>query len=274
MMNWTYSLSNHMLALLILGGTLAISIGGLLLLRRPIYNFFRISRATDESVNGFFSGVGVLAGLLLGLVAVAAWQNYDEVGRLVSREAACVSTLYRDVSTLNEPAKHELQQDLKDYLHYIVEISWPAQFKGEVRLGATEIVTVFMGRLAQYHAATDEQKLFISKALDSFNQLAEVRRMRLDAVEDGGLPDVFWCVILAGSLITIVMTYFYHLPTMMSHIVLTGLYALSLGLMIFLVASLDNPFRGDVSVTAQPYVNVLNSLELYDPEKLKGKHFH
>ena len=254
MMNWTYSLSNHMLALLILGGTLAISIGGLLLLRRPIYNFFRISRATDESVNGFFSGVGVLAGLLLGLVAVAAW--------------------YRDVSTLNEPVKHELQQDLKDYLHYVIDISWPAQNKGEVRLGATEIVTVFMGRLAQYHAATDEQKLFISKALDSFNQLSEVRRLRLDAVEDGGLPDVFWCVILAGSLITIVMTYFYHLPTMMSHIVLTGLYALSLGLMIFLVSSLDNPFRGDVSVTAQPYVNVLNSLDLYDPEKLKGKHFH
>jgi hypothetical protein len=38
----------------------------------------------------------LLFGLLLGLVAVATYQNYSNVGHIVDKEASSLAALYRD----------------------------------------------------------------------------------------------------------------------------------------------------------------------------------
>jgi hypothetical protein len=43
-------------------------------------------------------------------------------------------------------------------------------------------------------------------------------------------------------------------------LILTATLAVFIGLMIFLTAAVDNPFRGEVSVSADPYRLILDSL--------------
>ena len=90
--------------------------------------------------------MGMLYGLLLSLVAVSTWQNLEYVDGLANKESTAIVELYRDVSTLEEPAKDKLHQDLEDYLNYIINVAWPGHKLGKVPSGGTVILTHFIGR--------------------------------------------------------------------------------------------------------------------------------
>src|SRR5689334_15839518 len=94
------------------------SCAGLVLMRVWIRKHLRLSSDINEAINGYFSGVGVIYGLLLGLVAVATWHNFDTASSLISKEAATVASLYRDVSNYPEPLKGELLNHLQNHITY------------------------------------------------------------------------------------------------------------------------------------------------------------
>jgi hypothetical protein len=47
---------------------------------------------------------------------------------------------------------------------------------------------------------------------------------------------------------------------MISHLFLGGLLSAFMGMMIFLIAALDNPFRGELSISAEPFQAILDQL--------------
>lgn len=263
---WIYDIPTWLLGVMCVATFSILTVICLGLSRRWIYHTFHVSSDIDESVNGFFAGVGVLLGLLMGLVAVAAWENYDAVEDVVAKEAANVSTIYRDVSTLETTKKHQLQGDLKEYLTYVVDVAWPGHHRGEVPAGGTLILTKFLYHLTQYQANTPEQQIFLAEVFSAYNKLIEVRRLRMSLV-NSGLPAVFWVTILAGSFFSILVTFFFHMPSLRTHLVLSGIFSSFLGFMIFLLAAVDNPFRGEVSVSAEPYTQLLQNLDILDAEK-------
>ena len=71
------------------------------------------------------------------------------------------------------------------------------------------------------------------------------RRLRLDAVGTG-LPAVMWTVIIAGAFISLSTFFFFKVEDVRLHAVLASLLAIFMGLAIFLILSLDRPFRGDL----------------------------
>ncbi|WNV03919.1 DUF4239 domain-containing protein [Candidatus Methylospira mobilis] len=243
---------------------LAFSLAGLIALRGWIYNTFRISDSTNEPISAVFAGVGMLYGLLLGLVAVAAWQNFDSVGSLASKEAASIAALYRDISALQEPAKHSLQNYLADYLAYVIDVEWPLHRHGESPNDGAVILTGFYGVLSGYQPDSISQQILLSESVTAFNHLIELRRARMDSV-DVGIPAVFWVVMLAGAFLIIPLIYFFHLPSMKTHLALTAVFSIFLGFMIFLMAAVDNPLRGEVSISPDSYQAIQDSLKNFDP---------
>jgi len=155
-----------------------ISVGGLSLSRTYIYNKFRISEGSNETVNGFFAGIGVIYGLLVGLVAVAAWDNYQSVDAIASHESAAIAALYRDISTLNQPAKGQLQGHLKDYLDFVIKVAWPAHRRGERPRAGGRMLSQFHAVLAEYHPQNIEQQTLQAEALTP-QQTHRSRRARL-----------------------------------------------------------------------------------------------
>ena len=92
-----------------------------------------------------------------------------------------------------------------------------------------------------------------------FNRWIELRRARLQAVTTG-LPAVLWWVILAGSAVTVASGYMFHLPRFRVHLILTVMMASLMGLLVFLIAAMDNPFRGEVSIGPDAFQLVYDSL--------------
>jgi len=83
-------------------------VGGLLL--RPFLRPFVRSRYSGNHIVGYvLSSFGIFYGLLLGLIAVAAYQNFSRVGDNVAMEVASLETLNEDVWTFPEPHGQRLR---------------------------------------------------------------------------------------------------------------------------------------------------------------------
>jgi len=74
-----------------------------------------------------------------------------------------------------------------------------------------------------------------------------------------------WVVVFVGGVLTIVVSFFFHMSDRRAHACLTSALAVFIGLMIFLIASLDNPFRGPNGVDPDSYQRLLTILDVYDP---------
>ncbi len=101
---------------------------------------------------------------------------------------------------------------------------------------------------------------FLIVVADDFGIGLEVSRsIRLDSVSEE-LPPPLWALILLGALIVIVVTWFFHMESLRMHIWMNVFIGSLLGLMVFMVASLDNPYRGKISVSAAPFERVYSQM--------------
>ena len=64
-------------------------------------------------------------------------------------------------------------------------------------------------------------------------------------------------MVLIGGVLVIVFSYGFQLKEPRLHAVLTGGLALMVGLLVYMLAALDKPYRGDVSVSPAAYRLVL-----------------
>ena len=240
----------------------AFGIAGLTVFRRTSYQWMHRNESTNEVVGFAMSSFALLYGLLLGLLAVAAYGSYTGTGDGVTKEAASLSALYRDISGLPEPKRSELQASLRAYTREVIDVSWPLQRVGVVPTGAGKIMKGFVGQLQAFRPADLGEQALFAEALSQVNTLLTLRATRLASV-NSGIPDILWGVVLIGALVNIVLIWMINTERHV-HIIITGTLSAFMGLVIFLIAAMDYPFRGEVSIDAAPFEQVYTTVMATD----------
>ena len=258
--DFLYSLSTPLMGFLIVSVFVATALLGLLLVRRRIYGRCRISDATDDAVGGLFSGISILFGILLGLVAVSTWNNFDEVERLVSQEVGAIRAFHQNLEALQEPARNQLKADTQAYIKAIVDVEWPSYQKGEIPIDGSSPLDRLFQVLSGYQPSTLNEHVIFMQSMAAFNRMQELRQVRVDAVTDEAIPEVFWAVMLISAGFSIFTTYFFHLPSFFAHLTLVGVFSALIGCVFFLVVAIDHPFRGGVRVFPDKYRAILASI--------------
>lgn len=249
---WLYDLNTLSLFLLIVLFFIFISVAGLFIMRRRFTGITMQLHGQNEHVGFYMNVIGLFYGITLALVTVSAWENYSDTSSAVTNECACLATLYRNVSSFPDSTRKVLQKDLKDYTRHLIDTGWPLQQRGAIAAGSTMIVDRFRKDLTGFEPSTPRQEILLSQALNASDDFTKARRRRLDAV-DGALPAILWWVIMLGAVITIAMTWFYHMENLRLQVIFNCIIGTLLGCMIFLLVALDNPFRGELSVTPEPF---------------------
>jgi lipid-A-disaccharide synthase-like uncharacterized protein len=260
---WIYDQPTWAMALAFSAAFAVFGIAGLTVFRRTTYQWMHRSERTNEVVGFAMSSFALLYGLLLGLLAVAAYGSYTATGDEVTKEAASLSALYRDVSGLPEPKRSELQASLRAYTREVIDVSWPLQREGIVPTGAGKIMKGFVAQLQAFRPADLGEKALFSESLSQMNTLLALRSSRLASV-DSGIPDILWAVVLIGALINIILIWMINTERHV-HIIITGMLSAFMGLVIFLIAAMDYPFRGEVSIDAGPFEQVYTMVMAVDP---------
>ena len=232
---------------------------GLLLVRRRLLPRLRIQEGDSEFTGAMMQSVMVFYGLAVALIAVTVFETYSETSKIVTGEATALNALYRDVTSYPDPIRVELQKDLREYTEQVIQQAWPAQQRGEVPKGGIEHMSRFQAALTKFEPTTEGQKILHGETLRAYNQLIQARRMRLDAVHTG-LPAVMWAVVLGGAFIGLSAAFFFKVEDARLHLIEVLLLAVFIGLVIFMILSLDRPFRGDLGIRADPYQLVYDQL--------------
>ena len=255
-MLWLYDLPAWLFALLTMGFFVGISWVGLGLLHRRIHQASFATLIDNGTVGWFFSGVTVLYGLLLGLLTVATWGNYSRAAEVASQEAASIAVLYRDLAAYPPAQGRPLRILLRDYTRFIIHDSWPLQRRGMIHDGEAQRLVALQGPLMAYEPTSEGGKIIHAEAIRAFNSIVELRRLRAESIS-GSVPGVIWYVVLVGGLLTLLFSYLFLVESFWFHGVLVSLLGAVIGLLIFLIAALDHPYWGEVSVSAGAYELVL-----------------
>jgi hypothetical protein len=246
MLYWIYDYPSWLIGGLFVVVFVATTWAGIFLTRRTVHSWIHREQRANEMVGFALSSFFVLFGLLLGLLAVATFQNYSTVSDVVDKEASSIAALYRDFGAYPPPLNAELQADLREYARYTIEEGWPQQRKGIVPTGGTDRISALAKPLYAFEPVKKSQEIIHAEALRQFNHLIELRRARLADVTVG-LPAVLWWVVAFGALMNIILIWMQDMEIHV-HLILGAILASILGAVIFLTAALDNPFRGAVSV--------------------------
>jgi len=214
---------------------------GTVLLRRPVRSWLREEPRLNDMLAAFLQYFGVIFGLLLGLLAVATYQNRLEVEKSNADEASSLSALYRNLSAYPEPNRTELQNLLKEHTRYLIEEAWPQQREGIVPVEEPDRVAVLQARLAVFEPQTKAQELL----------LYERRRARIYTLTSG-IPAILWYTVAVGALINIILIWLFDLRRY-AHWAMGGLVSFYLGTIISVIALMDHPYRGEIGLSPEAF---------------------
>jgi hypothetical protein len=243
----------------IIGSLCLFAVVGLLLVRRRVLPRLRVDSGDSEFTGSMLQSVMVFYGLAVALIAVSVWQTYTDTSKIVSAEATALAALYRDVGSYPEPVRPQLQNEVREYTRYVIEEAWPLQRRGKVPSAGVDRMNLFQSNLVSFEPTTDGQRLLHAETLRAYNEVIKARRLRLDAVGTG-LTVVMWTVIVMGAFIGLSASFFFKVEDVRLHMLEVLLLAVFIGLIIFMILSLDRPFRGDLGIPADPYQLVYDQL--------------
>jgi Protein of unknown function (DUF4239) len=252
---WLYDIPTWALFLLITGTVLTISLIGAFLLRQRFDAMLGLSEKTNEIVGHFLSFTGAFYGIMLGLVAVGAWDIYKDAKSATEQEAANLAALYFDVMQLPAPIDGRGQAHLRNYAKVVIETEWPQQRMGQISNAGDYHLHALAIDLGMTDSTQGNTKLLLAEALGQYNRLLQARRLRLQTTSDA-LPASLWVVITIGAFINICMTWLLYIKSSRLDLVVNTLMALTLGTVLSFIIAMDNPYRGELSVSAEEFENV------------------
>ena len=231
-----------------------ISVGGLLLVQRlvPIE-----VRQRQNDVAGFIYAVlGVAYAVLLGLMVIAVWEQWDAAKATVDDEASELAEIYWIAHQLPQPEGRHIQELAHSYAEVVVDEEWPLMAQGEFSPKAWATIDEIRDSIQSLDSSTDDQLLLDQQALERIHGLADARRDRLLAAEEG-LPAIMWVVLVGGGFIVVGFTYLFGMENNITHILMVAALALIISSVLFTVASLNYPFRGDVHIGPDAFEQIL-----------------
>ncbi|HET9326993.1 MAG TPA: DUF4239 domain-containing protein [Candidatus Eisenbacteria bacterium] len=244
---------------LVIGGLVLVGNLGLHWFRKHRLPRLKFGEGDGDFLAAVLASIMVFYGLATALIAVHVFEIHQRVKEITKHEATSLAVLYRNVSEYPEPASTELRLHLRAYTYQVIHSAWPLLRRGKIPVEGVMYMNRFQSTLMRFEPTTEAQKVLALNAIAAYNEMIQVRNMRIDSV-DRALPGVMWLVIVLGALISLVSAYYFPVHDSHVHHVQVSLLAGFIGLVIFLVLALDRPFHGDLGVEPHAYEIIYKQL--------------
>lgn len=250
------------------GGILLVGLTGAACLGLAVFNrlvHVGLRRAHNDLAGFTFATISVVYAVLLAFIAVATWEAFSNAERVVDEEAGFIGNLYRDSEGLPQPIGGSIRALLMQYTDVVVHREWPLQQQGEIPSAGWTELSKLHRELVTFQPANAGQQVVEAEFMHTLNELYKARETRLTAA-GGHIPEVIWWIIFLSGALTTGFTYLFGFENFRMHLAMTGSVAASLTLVVVLIVALDWPFRGDLSVGPDAFVEVQQGWGTADEE--------
>lgn len=250
--------------------TVMISVAGLLLFRMRLS---RESLRTHHDVTDPYSQfVGMLFAVLLGFMVADAMQRFGAARATVEQEASSLGNVFRLADAFPNPQKEKMQRLCARYAEEVAHIEWPMLAKKTTSFETWATYRELWKTCTEYDPVTPRQADAHQALLPCMASLGDARRLRVNALHNG-MPAILWSILIVGGVATTVFTYFFNVDNLRLQIVMVSIVSLVICLNIFLLATYDDPFSGDVTISPSAFETQLQLFEMelnpnYKPEPI------
>jgi Protein of unknown function (DUF4239) len=250
----------------VIGGICLVSLGGLMLVQRlvPVD-----SRRPHNDVAGFiYAALGVIYAVLLALVVIAVWGEYDAASETVEQEANSVAEIFWLAHRLPEREGSHIQELARSYAQEVVDKEYPLMEQGRTPLMTSQegtpagwtLIDEIRANLQDFQPRTPADEQLYAEGLDQVQRLADARRMRLVAAEEG-VPAVLWSVLIFGGMAVVGFTYLFGLENTWAHRLMVVTLAAVIGLVLFTIGAMEHPFSGGARIGTGAFDLILERFE-------------
>jgi Protein of unknown function (DUF4239) len=247
--------------LVIVGACLA-AVAGLELVQRLVpYD----KREEHNDVAGFlYAVVGVIFAVLLALLVIAVWEQFQGARETVESEANAVAEIAWLAHRLPEPERHQLQEDARSYAQEVVDEEWPRMEQG---LGGVrslpegwDLIDDMRATLQEVEPRTEAEQALYAEGLDQIERLNDARRMRIVASQES-LPGVLWAVLVFGAVVAVGFTYLFGMRNTWAHRLMVMSLTAVIALVLFTIWAMEDPFSGGARIEPEAFELILERFE-------------
>jgi hypothetical protein len=249
--DWIYNNPTWLWGSILVALFTAVSCAGLLLFHQLV----RVDvRRAHNDLAGFTIGViGVLYAVLLAFIAIATWESFSKASDIVEAESDYAGGIYLDTQGLSQTKGQPIRDAVARYVSVVINQEWPIQRAGKMPDEGWKPLRDINTAIATVQPQNLGEAVIQAEMLKAWNELYQTRSTRLSGVE-GHIPDVVWWIMFLGAAITTGYTYFFGYENFAMHMAMTATLAATLALVMVLIIALDWPFRGEISVSPDPFI--------------------
>jgi hypothetical protein len=145
----------------------------------------------------------------------------------------------------------------------VIAEEWPLLIRGRLSDRAWRVIEAVHADILDFEPVTEAHRVVHREQLHDVNTVLDERRARLRAATQGMSPQM-WMVLIAGSGITLGLTWFFGATSFTVHAIMTGGLAVSIALVLYLIGAQDYPFSGDISISPNAFVQVRENISHVD----------
>jgi hypothetical protein len=247
--------------LVVIGACLA-AVAGLELVQRLVP---AQKRQEHNDVAGFlYAVIGVVYAVLLALLVIAVWEQFQKANETVESEANAVAEIAWLAHRLPEPEHHVLQEDARSYAREVVDEEWPLMEQGLEGVQSLpegwDLIDDMRETLQDFEPSTAAEQNVHAEGLDQIDRLGDDRRMRFVAAEEG-IPGVLWAVLVFGGVVVVGFTYLFGLANTWAHRLMVMSLTAVIALALFTIVAMEHPFSGGARVDPGSFEQILERFE-------------
>ena len=184
------------------------------------------------------------------------------------QEAVTLGQLWRNAGGFAPADRLRMHEDLILYTRSVLQDEWSRMAPG-LESTASPAYERIWDDFYRIDPTEDARGSALYEAyVASLNNLSMARRMRILS-SNATLPPSMWILLVIGAAGTIMFTWFYGTRYLALQIAVTTFLSGVIIYSVLLVAMLEHPFGGTVSVSSRPFQEVLHVFEMrIQPERV------
>ncbi|MGD8467420.1 MAG: DUF4239 domain-containing protein [Desulfobacterales bacterium] len=210
-----------------------------------------------DSTSNLFRVVGMLVSLMLALAFSEVIIEMRTIRNAIQRETVALSDIFAVLKLYDPAATRDIRAIVVDYAQATIDDDWPALADDRLSQRVGDLKTQLAKGVLNLNPATPNQELLVSHILADIDALSDHRIIRLDAAL--AEPPVYVHVIIFGFLVTMACFGVYRPQAPL--IVLVTIYTIFVGLVLYLVLALSDPFQGSFAVPSAPFEHLVETLQ-------------
>jgi len=209
-----------------------------------------------DPTQSLFRVVGLLVSLMLSLAFSEVIAEVRVIRNAIEREAVAISDTFANLELFDIERTQAIRTTLVEYTQAVIDDDWPALANDKLGQRTEALRKQLNEALMNLEPATSIQEKLWSFIMADMDALSDHRFIRLDAAL--AKPPVYIYVIIFGFLVTMACFGVYRPQGPL--VVLVSLYTVFVGLVLFLIMKLSDPFQGDISVPPTAFEYLVETL--------------